>query len=153
MKLLSVLFLLFCSNSFALQDVKFYTFSHPSCKVSIHPGFGKDKDDENFKEALVSKLKEKGYKAFSLGNEKIIIPGDLHLKAKRTHMSGKLWKDCLVEVNIKMAKTNRALSSDKTLFEKQTKRALPRHTFKGKERCVRALADAFVHIPHCDLPK
>jgi len=151
MSLLS-LFTIISAFSFSNESVKFYTFSHPSCKVSVHPSFGKDKDVSTFKDTLFSKLKEKGYHPKVLGSEKIIIPGDLHLKATRKHMKGKLWKDCLVSIEIKMAKTNRALSSDKTLFNKETKRALPRHTFKGKERCVRAIKDAFVHIPYCDFP-
>jgi hypothetical protein len=114
--------------------------------------YGKDKDDSAFESTLISKLKERGYKPQFLGPEKIIIPGNLHLTAKKTRVKGKLWKDCLVKIEIRMAKTNRALSSDKVLFTKETKRSLPRHTFKGNERCTRAIKDAFVHIPYCDTP-
>ena len=43
----------------------------------------------------------------------------------------------------------KAFPKDKTLYERSVRRALPRHTFSGNERCKRALKDTFVHIPKC----
>jgi hypothetical protein len=61
-----------------------------------------------------------------------------------------LYSPCIVKLELKQAKGNTIRKSDKTLFQKEVERGFPRVTFKGNERCTRALKDAFVHIPKCN---
>lgn len=123
-----------------------FIFEHANCYVKIQ----KQKEDNKKLEELLKKLlTNKGYKVSYLIENKKLLPKDLYMEMEITTPSGKLFKDCIVKVSLKVAKNRRISNGDKILFEREGKRQLPRVTFSGGERCRRALKDNFIHIPYC----
>lgn len=144
LSLTTILSSLMLSAAFA-QDREFL-FKHPTCEVKIT-----DQDDR-LQALFINKLKERGYQAILLSNERPLLEGDLYASFKREHLEGKIFKDCKLEVTLKQALRNLGGPDDQLLFSHSTVRALPRITFKGHERCSRALKDVFVHLPPCQHP-
>jgi len=113
----------------------------------------KSKEDLAYKEYVLDYLKERNYKTSFLKPNKKIIAGDFYLEFTWHRSGKKVYKDCDVDVVMKRSRVDRTHSDDKVVFENTSKRALPRLTFKGKERCKRAIADVFNLLPHCILQK
>jgi len=140
--LLLALFFIYISTSKAAQ---YYTFKDPSCKAYI--------DSKKIKQyEIVSvfsdQLKEKKIFAESFPGNKKIVKGDLYFELLK-ESEGIIWKDCIITLALKRSEGNFPSAEDKVLYETKNKRQFPRITFGGKERCERALKDAFVHIPTC----
>jgi hypothetical protein len=120
-----------------------YTFKHIDCNIRFT-------STGDFLNTMArQKLADKSFivKDFVDGDRMNV--GDLYFTLEYVRDPKKLWKDCIVNVAIKKAKGQKALPKDKVLYSRSIKRALPRHTFNGNERCTRALKDAFIHIPYC----
>jgi hypothetical protein len=144
---------LFCLNTFA-NDKNFYetyySFKHENCVASVKT---LSKEASFLKSTLESKLKERNFKVRYIDKERIIRKRDLYIMIKHNRIDGKSYKDCEVEIKLKQAKNDyRMSSSDKILNQKKVKRSFPRITFKGNERCKRALKDTFTDIPFCKKP-
>lgn len=148
--ILVVLTFLLSTNSFAKKI--YYKINHDSCRMKIVNTF-KSKEDLVYKNYVLDLLKERKYKTSFLKPNKKIIAGDFYLKFTWHRSGEKIYKDCDVDVVMKRSRVDRIHSDDKVVFEKTSKRALPRHTFKGKERCRRAITDVFNLLPHCILKK
>ena len=65
----------------------------------------------------------------------------------------KIYKDCHYDFSLYLLKNDRSIRKKDLLYTKEVKRSLPRHTFKGKERCRFAINDVFVHLPTCVIRK
>lgn len=137
-KLLTILFLLSISLNLSAFEMK-----HLDCRIRFNKG-----NDFLIRQAH-ELLSDKGYQVHPFVNENKMNVGDLYFSLTYKRDPSKMWKDCVVKVSVKKAINQRAYSKDKTLYEKSVRRALPRHTFSGNERCTRGLKDAFVHIPKC----
>jgi hypothetical protein len=124
------------------------TFEHPTCKVHLHAFDKLFSWDDKIISKLRENLKEHGYNTSFLNSKKELAPGDFHLLLKRT-LSGKVFKACLIELNIKRAKTKYALDSDPVFYKQEKSRSFPRQTFKGRERCYMALDDTFFALDIC----
>lgn len=136
--------LFFLSHSSVAQQA--FVFEHPDCQVRIK----KRLQDESYLEKRLQELLiSRQFDVKYLIENKKLPAGDMYATLKVETPSGKLWKDCVVTVSLKRAKGQVASKSDPVLYTKEIKRALPRITFSGKERCKRALQDAFIHIPYC----
>ena len=145
LKILSFSSLLLFFSATNAQEAEFL-FKHPTCEVKI------TNQDDRLQALFISKLKERGYQAVLLSNERPLFEGDLYGSFKREHLDGKIFKECKVEITIKQALRNLGGVNDQDIFTHSTVRALPRITFKGHERCSRALKDVFVHLPPCQHP-
>ena len=126
----------------------YYKLNHDSCRVKVWNTF-KSKEDLKYKDLVFELLKDRDYKATILKENKKIIAGDFHLHFSWKRSGEKLFKDCSAEIIMKRSKVDRALDDDDIQFEQNAKRAFPRHTPKGKERCKRAIKDVFNLLPHC----
>ncbi len=124
------------------------TFRHPTCNVYLHPFDKTQKYDSKLLKRLSNMLLEKGYNLKDLNELKRLVPGEFHITMKRT-LLGKVYKECLIELEMKQAKGQYAIKSDPVVFKSSKKRKFPRQTFKGKERCMLALQDNFFAINVC----
>ncbi|OUR94196.1 hypothetical protein A9Q84_18000 [Halobacteriovorax marinus] len=140
------------SVSLNAKERIYYKINHDTCRVKIVDNF-KSSEDMNYKDLVVDLLKERNYQTSFLGPRRKIITGDFHLNFSWNRTGENVYKACDVEVTLKRSRINRTQSDDKVIFENSSKRALPRVTFKGKERCRRAINDVFNLLPHCILRK
>jgi len=124
------------------------TFKHPTCQVHLHPFDKTHKKDDKLLEKLSKKLEVKGYNLKSLKETKKLGPGEFHVVLKKT-LLGKGFKECLIEIIIKQARTNRALTNDPVFYKMNKSRKFPRQTFSGSERCLLALEDTFFALNIC----
>ncbi len=123
-----------------------YIYEHANCQVRIK----KDSSESSYlSREMAELLKSRQYKVNFLIDNKKILPGELYALLKVTHPKGKLWRDCIVDMKLKQAKGRILSPKDTILFQKQIRRRVPRVTFGGKERCIRALKETFIHIPYC----
>tara|TARA_Y100000590_G_scaffold263893_1_gene296386 strand:- start:243854 stop:244309 length:456 start_codon:yes stop_codon:yes gene_type:complete len=129
--------IIFSTSTFA------FSFKHLDCKIRLN------KTKEFLNKEAHKKLKDKGFRPMPFVESNKMNVGDLYFELEVFKDPKKLWKDCIVTAAVKKAKNQRASSNDKELYKKAVKRALPRHTFDGNERCKRALKDVFIHIPYC----
>lgn len=124
------------------------TFTHPHCSVYINKN-NLEKDDQTL---LAQTLKEKGYLLKKLdGSEKMLVDS-FYVDITKT-LTGKLYKECLVELSIKKASSKTMNSNDEIFYQKSSLRKFPRHTFQGDERCTMALTDLFFEINICKTRK
>lgn len=137
-----------CTPISAKTDRIYYKLNHNSCRVKVWNNF-KSKEDLKYKNLVFSLLKERKYEATMLKEDKKIIAGDFHLKFSWQRTGENLFKDCSAELVLKKSKVDRAMNDDDIEFEQTSKRAFPRHTPKGNERCRRAIQDVFNLLPHC----
>lgn len=126
-----------------ITSLQAFEMKHLDCKIRYN------KADDFLNRQAHGLLSDKGYRVHSFVNGNKMNVGDLYFKLDYLRDPEKMWKDCVVKVSVKKATNQKAYSKDKTLYEKSIRRALPRHTFSGNERCKRGLKDAFVHIPRC----
>ncbi len=134
-----LVFLFICTNAYSQA----FSFKHIDCKIRFN------KTDKLLNEQAHQRLKDKGFKTMPFVDQNKMNVGDLYFELEVFKDPKKLWKDCIVTAAVKKAKSQRPNSKDKNLYKKSVKRALPRHTFDGNERCKRALKDTFIHIPYC----
>lgn len=141
MKKIIALFLICSFNSWGLN-----TFSHPSCDIYLNKSNLSSTELESLKNELI----KKGYNFLTLNKEKTNLKAQsFYLNAKKTR-TGKLYKECLVELEIFSNGTNKILSEDKAVYKNSSNRKFPRQTFEGNERCKLALQDLFFNINICE---
>ncbi|WP_127716096.1 hypothetical protein [Halobacteriovorax sp. HLS] len=149
-KLRTILIVAFalCTHVSAKSERIYYKINHGTCRVKVWDTF-KSEEDLKYKELVLSLLKERKYQASMLKEDRKIIAGDFHLKFSWQRSGENLFKDCSAELVLKKSKVDRAMNDDDISFEQSSKRAFPRHTPKGNERCRRAIQDVFNLLPHC----
>jgi hypothetical protein len=135
-----ILLLLLFSFSASAQS---FSMRHLDCNIRFN------ETNDFLSRQATGLLAGKGFRAVEFVNGNKMNVGDLYFKLDYQRDPAKMWKDCVVKVSIRKASKQIELSKDRTLYEKSIRRALPRHTFAGNERCKRGLKDAFVHIPQC----
>lgn len=124
-----------------------FSFKHPDCQTRVPV-------KKHFLQKLFLEiLKKRGYAPRPITPTDPLRKGEIYMSYQQTHPEGIIFKSCLVELSLKRAKIKDGSKEDETLYEHQVLRELPRVTFKGKERCRRALKDSFVHIPYCLKPQ
>lgn len=138
-----LLFSLIAFNTLALE-----TFRHPTCHSYIHNEDKLNKSDKKLIGILKSQLRSKGYVTQTFDKKKRLNPGDFHVTMKKT-LTGKVYKECLIELKIQQAKSEYANNSDPIFFKKESNRKFPRQTFEGNERCRLALKDLFFSMNIC----
>lgn len=126
-----------------------FSFKHPTCKAY----YVESPDHfQKFSKLALEKMKERKFDLTILKKNIRLSKGDLYFSILESRPSKGLYKDCTVDVSLRESKGNHMGKKDKALYGKIVKRKYPRVTRKGKERCLRALKDAFVHIPTCTKP-
>lgn len=136
-----------CPQVQAQDPREAFSFKHPNCETRV------PKKEHFLQELFLETLKERGYKPKLITPNEPLRPGDIYMSYRQTHPDGLIFKSCLVQLSLKRAKVKDGSKNDEVLYEHQVLRELPRVTFKGKERCRRALKDSFVHIPYCLRPQ
>jgi hypothetical protein len=124
-----------------------FSFKHPDCQTRV------PKKDHFLQELFLETLEGRGYSPQEITKSDPLRKGEIYMSYQQTHPAGIIFKSCLVQLSLKVAKINGGSENDDVLYEHQVLRELPRVTFKGKERCRRALKDSFVHIPYCLKPQ
>lgn len=172
MRLSRILILVLFVFSLPIMAQEKFLYESRTCKVWI-----KDKMDENSKmqKEFLKLVRKKGYKHEVMIDNNKIFEGDIYfeltkdikkereVRETKVH-DGKLevvssrqakliYRDCQVTLKLKRAKGRITNPSDETLFEGTSIRSHPRLTLTGEERCVRAMWDASVNIPECNLVK
>lgn len=154
--ILSSLIFLTSLNMAQAKDKKdlleiYFSFEHPTCKLRVIPLV---KEDQYLKKALEEKLSERSFNYDYLENSRELKKGELYLTIEKTVPKEKAYRDCIIFTKLKQAEyDHRTSREDRTLYKKEVRRAFPRITFEGKERCTRALKDTFVNIPFCKIIK
>ena len=120
-----------------------YDFEHPDCKIRFIKG-----KNEILNKVANEVLKKHSFVPQDLVDNRIMIPGDLYF-LYTVDYGDKMYKSCTINSLIKVAKARTAQADDRILYKKEIKRTLPRITFKGIERCKKALRETFIHIPSC----
>ena len=143
------LILLTISSVEAIDEIEYkngFFLKLPNCDVKYveNPEHSSD-----FQTLLKSIIKDRKYKLKTFKKRAKINEGELYFMVELTKSKSVLYKDCNVEVSLKRAKARHMSSQDKVIVTKIVTRKFPRLTFSGKERCLLALKDAFVHIPTC----
>lgn len=137
------IFLCFFMILSTARAADYYTMKHLDCNIRYK------KTDSFLSRLAMDELADKNFNVQDFVNGDKMNVGDLYFKLDFRRDPEKMWKDCIVKVAVKKASAQKAFPKDKTLYERSVRRALPRHTFSGNERCKRALKDTFVHIPKC----
>lgn len=145
--LVALSFVLFCAHVQAQGHREAFSFRHPDCQTRVPV------KDHFLQELFLETLKERGYAPRPITPSDPLRPGEIYMSYQQTHPEGIIFKSCLVQLSLKRAKVKDGSKEDEVLYEHQVLRELPRVTFKGKERCRRALKDSFVHIPYCLKPQ
>lgn len=135
--------LIFSSSVSAIES-----FRHPTCDTYIHDFKVVYKWDKKLISRLRDHLKNKGFNLKSFSRAKRLSPGDFHVYLERT-LTGKMYKECLMEIKILQAKSTTPQTTDTQMAKKQSNRKFPRQTFEGKERCQMALDDLFFTMNIC----
>ena len=139
-----LIFLLLAPLKIVAQKTEdYFNIKHPTCTLRI------DKKDLEFSKEWFEGLEKKGFKIKPYLENNRLYPQDLYAKMYTKRLKGKIYKDCLANVEILLANRDKPTSKDKVLASRKSKRSLPRITFNGNERCTRAIKDALVHIPNC----
>ncbi len=143
--------LLFLGNLKA-ETINPFNFEHINCKVKS-PNFFEN-DFNYLKKIFEEKTSERKLKLSYYSKSKEIFKRDLYFDIKVESLKDEsVYAPCEVTLTLKEAATQQGLSkNDRILYRGQTKRTVPRVTFKGKERCTRALKEAFISIPYCISP-
>ncbi len=141
-------------TTFANTDHQFFTMAHSTCETHIFYQFDgfNDRDQENMKQRVQSSLEQKGFKINvheSTDNRaQRVLSEELYFEVKMSR-EGWLYKNCLLDMKLKEARSSGRTRQDRVLHKAEINRQFPRVTFKGNERCVRAISDALIHIPVC----
>lgn len=120
-----------------------FDFEHPDCKIRFQKG-----EDHSLNKAAVEKLRARNFIPEQMHENRVLLPGDIYYTYEK-RLEGKLYKACIIRSYIRKAKSRLPQESDRILFKKEIKRSLPRVTFKGSERCLKAIQETFIHIPRC----
>ena len=140
---------------------QFFQFQDETCSSDIYvqaPEFEEDGVQRMFKTVqteakkkdnkLTFKNEQRQKKTFSQLNDKKVLPEQLYFHVTLSR-KGYLFQQCTAHVQLKRAKNYRVSKKDEPLYQGTSTRQFPRITLQGNERCVRAIQDAFVHIPSC----
>jgi hypothetical protein len=138
------LILLFLSTQ--IIHAEDFVIKHPTCSAKY---VNNPSHNTSFQKLIVQLIKDRQYKLTVSTKRAKILEGDLYFMVDLVRSKSMLYKDCSVKVSLKSAKARHMSSRDKILASKEIKRKFPRLTRKGDERCIKALKDAFVHIPSC----
>lgn len=138
------LFLGFLASSLMAQTPSF-NFSHPQCQFNLIL------EAQDFSERDTLQMEEKLVEAAAKKRLEPILPGQRPVPSALTlqvkmHRSGFLFKTCHVDLKLL---GRRADNTTMTLGEAVINRQFPRVSFRGNERCTRAIDDAFVQVPTC----
>lgn len=145
MKYLGVLLLLlFFISSIKAQEA--FVFEHGDCVTRVR------KTDNFLYEDFLELMQKRGYSPKEIVDNAPLYEGEIYMEYKEERPRDKFFRDCVVQVSLKQAKKSGGSTDDEILYQHQIKRSLPRFSFSGKERCRRAIKDAFVHIPVCKKP-
>lgn len=139
-----VLFFVISLNFYGSED--YFSFTHQNCFLRFD-------DQSDYKEQIKGLLKTRGFRLKKYLPKSRVHEKDMYFLSTIALSDKKLYKDCTAIVQIKVSKKQRPNKSDKVVAKGEVKRSLPRVTFKGKERCTRAIRDAFVHIPTCKVQR
>ena len=136
------LFLTFFLSS---QVIEAYSIKHPTCQINLN--YRDHKMVPEFKQ----QIEKKGYKILKKKTEHVpgILYGKIEIKNDKIE-KGMLYKDCIAGISIKKAKENYPSDKDEIITNNQVVRKFPRVTFKGHERCSRAIKDVLIHLPKCE---
>jgi hypothetical protein len=129
-----------------LPIVNAYEFQHVNCRIKVDK---KGPQNELIHDLFLGHLKKKNYQVTFFNSRKKIYKHDLYLDLKAKRLDEGIFKPCQLIFKIKKAKYNYASTSDMVLYSSSIVRKVPRTTFKGNERCKRAVKDAMTHIPQC----
>ncbi|EQC49462.1 hypothetical protein M899_1736 [Bacteriovorax sp. BSW11_IV] len=140
MKLIALI-LLFTTSTYA----QYNKIKHNTCRLKIDPTSKSNKELYSKLEVLLS---ERGYNFELFNSAREIVPRDLYL-TMNVETSGKMYKECYVEIEIKLAKEKKPTEDDQILFKEHSLRKFPRQTFEGKERCNMAFNDISFRVPTC----
>lgn len=142
--LLVTLLLLFFVSSIKAQEA--FVFKHGDCETRVRP-------KEHFLFAdFISAMKARGYEPKEITKAAPLFEGEIYFEYEENRPKDKIFRDCVIKLSLKKAMRTGGGAQDETLYEHQIRRALPRFSFSGKERCRRAIKDVFVHIPFCQKP-
>lgn len=144
-KKIILLFLIFNLTNYSWG---YETFFHPHCSIYLN----KNNLDKSDQKILERTLKDKGYKIQNVDSSSKMLVNSFYLDISKT-LSGKLYKECLIELSIKKSSTNSQKEDDEIFYKKASLRKFPRQTFKGDERCTMALNDLFFEINICKTRK
>jgi hypothetical protein len=146
-----IIFLLFFVSKFAIAKdyPNGFHFKHRTCAVKFienptHP--------DKFKKALYKLIKSRNLSLEKFSKHAKVFEGDLYFTIDLMRAKSGFYKNCEVKVVLKIAKSRQMGSKDKVLASKKITRKFPRLTMHGNERCIKALKDAFVHVPKCKKP-
>lgn len=141
--ILSILIYSFSQLTWGLE-----TFEHPHCSMYLGKVDLRNKDIS----LLKSSLANKGYQIKKEDSTGKILNNSFYVNIKRTFTGG-VYKECLIELEIKKAMNQKIASEDSTEYKKSSLRKFPRQTFHGDERCTMALKDLFFDINICKIRK
>lgn len=136
--IIAALFFISCSQTLANFD-----FEHADCKIRFKKG-----EESHLNKAAVAQLRKRQYIPEEMHDNRVLLPGDLYYYFEK-RLEGGLYKRCIIRSYIKKAKSRLPQKNDPVIFKKEIKRSLPRVTFSGKERCLKAIKETFIHIPRC----
>lgn len=117
-----------------------------TCEVKI------EASDDRLQNQFIDLLKEKGYRPVLISPERPLYDGDLTASFDKEHLKDKIYRDCKISLVLKRQGQRSPEGIRETIVKHTTVRSLPRITFRGHERCIRGLRDAFVHLPPCKRP-
>ncbi|MBT7608663.1 MAG: hypothetical protein HN576_02835 [Bacteriovoracaceae bacterium] len=123
-----------------------FIIKHPTCSTKYVENPTHQPD---FKKAIKKVIESRKYKLTVFKKHAKISEGDLYFIINLSRSKSILFKDCIVKVSLKTANSRHMSSRDKVIATKKIKRKFPRVTREGNERCLKALHDAFIHIPNC----
>ena len=133
--------------SFSLFADEFY-LDYPSCRVRL------DKKTMSLEKDLLNVLKDRlkmrefDFRAMPPSNR--IGMEQLYLELEKKMVGLGHYKKCQMKLTLFVTKSDYiSKKRDKKLFVKAIRRQYPRLTLGGKERCVLAIKDLFVHVPPC----
>lgn len=142
--LVLTLLLLFFASTIKSQEA--FVFKHGDCETRVRP-------KEHFlSNDFLAAMKNRGYVAKEISKTSPLYEGEIYLEYEESRPKDKIFRDCIIKLSLKRAVKTGGSTLDVTLYEHQIRRSLPRFSFSGKERCRRAIKDAFVHIPFCQKP-
>ncbi len=143
------LFSLLSTPSYA----QYYSFDHKDCTIRTKSYSEQVEGDKRLLHHIglraIELLVTRKFKTKPMFDNKRVLPGELYFELSLERPKEHIFTSCIVEITVRQAERGFPSAKDKILFQKMVKRKVPRITLGGKERCVLALENAFVHVPTC----
>lgn len=135
------------------QGPQYFTFAHSNCRavIEFESNHFNERDQEIMKQEIMKNAQKKNFEVLGEITGLSGQTAQLTFKAKM-YRSGFIYKNCHIELELHGPNPQAQITGGSRsikLYEADINRQFPRVTFKGNERCTRAIADAFVHIPTC----